>query len=250
MRCTHRGSTLTFWIFLLLIVFAMSGVQAQDSSKVAKNYANGLHKGAWALQFAIINDFQLRDFQGGTISIKRQCSESRAIRLGLTLNESSSQSHSGTANFEESYKLGENFIDQNYDGQAVSLYLQYILYPSTGSNIHPYWGLGPHLGYSRDKRVAHSRTIASYDPIERETISDNVVQTWTAGLSTVMGVEWFAGKNVSLLAEYGILADYNWNHRTMSEIYYPGAQQRITEGKGHSFSFSGTAVKFGLSAYF
>ncbi len=250
MRCTHGKIALVFRIVPLLIVAGMVNLRAQDSSGVIKNYGNGLHKGSWALQFAIVNDFQLKDFQGATISIKRHYSESRAIRLGLALSESSNNYHTSEVFIEEPDYRNESINDQNNDRQGVGVYLQYIMYPTTHSNIHPYWGLGPHLGYSRDKTVIHNRLIDGYDPTIRETVDDNIQKSWTLGLSSIMGVEWFAGKNISLTAEYGILADYIWSKNVSTRIYYPGSQRRTSETKRNSFSFSGTAVKFGLAAYF
>jgi hypothetical protein len=76
--------------------------------------------------------------------------------------------------------------------------------------------------------------------------------SWSAGLSAVMGVEWFLRKNLSLLAEYGTLIKYTHNKRTTTFINNDPLRSQITQEEVVSkrFAINDQAVKFGISLYF
>lgn len=80
---------------------------------------------------------------------------------------------------------------------------------------------------------------------------------WSAGISGFLGAEWFFTKNMSLSAEYDILANIEWGvlDYIQGNSYYNNQNKIINEETrtGHNpgdFKFSANNVEFGLSFYF
>ena len=208
---------------------------------------NSLQEGMWALQFQISQNFTLTSFQGSTISLKRQYSPNAAIRLGTTVNISSSTSEAEPTNAPDT----GNYTWQSRSGfansQGISIAVQYLRYPDPIAGINLYFGGGPLVIFGRSKDARESIIINTNSPPIRYQNTDETTNLST-GISLVAGLEWFASTSISITAEYYSTLQYDWSKTTHTlEPPNPGSD---SEGKDSRFGFRPSTVRFGISGYF
>lgn len=220
---------------LLSAVMLLSPVLTGDAraQKQSANSPPALHTGAWALQFQIDDNFQLSPFQGAVLSLKHHYSDRSAVRLGLGVSLDS-KDFDATASEQDSLLRKEERDDSS---QFVRLDLQYIRYTDPASPVKMLLGGGPFASLSNSD---HERKLEP-SSIKNESTS------WVAGLSGLVGVEWFPASMISLHAEYGIEFYYR-RDKTTSETIAP--VRRSSEQTGNTFDLRAKGVLFGLSAYF
>jgi len=225
----------------VITLFCSCLLPAQDSEPKK----NSLQEGMWALQFQVSQNFTLASFQGSTISLKRQYSPNVAIRLGSSINLSSSTSATGFLSMPDSFI----YYSQNAFGnsQNISVTAQYLRYPDPIAGVNLFFGAGPVIGFGRAKDVREQIQFRANTPVDRDQATD-LVTNWSLGLSMAAGVEWFASTSISISAEYGSSLLYSWRKMTRTrDPFTPGGD---LESKNSSFGFLPSKVLFGLSAYF
>ncbi len=202
---------------------------------------NSLKKCAWAMQFEIGDKIDLSSFQGTTISIKKHYSDKTAFRLGLTAHVEISNSD-GTSSVEDD---PTNNSEDNHRSYNLAIVIQRIHYPRPHASANFFWGLGPRADFHYSKETYQD------NPVDGGAIQSNErkLTGWSLGLSGVLGVEWFAEPNVSILAEYGSSALYGNGKSTRTFTYVPGVREVYEDSSG-SFNFESSSVRFGLSVYF
>ncbi len=208
--------------------------------------ANSLTDGAWALQFEINDNFDLRSFEGSTISIKKHTADNAAWRLGLDL---SFKTENEDRNFWDDGEPRGNQYEYDTDLVSFQTTLHKLRYVNPDAAVNFFWGLGPTIGYSHSKNTQHIVSATSDISSDRS----NTINSFNAGVSAVIGVEWFATESISILAEYGSRLIYSSDNSTSENVDYRNGEiynESKNENKVSRFSFSANAVKFGLSAYF
>jgi hypothetical protein len=196
----------SLFIPTLLAVVAIAGL---SNPVLAQN--NSLRDGAWALQFAVDDNFMLESFQGATISAKHHYSDATALRYGLTLDFLSETDEGGD---------DENEL-------SVALATQYLMYPTVdrGRNdrVHLFWGFGPEVAFMRT---------------ENET-TEATDRTWRGAVTVLVGGEWFVHRRVSLTGEYS------------TSLFYANRQVEAlgVEETDSQFGLSANGVRFGISLY-
>ena len=190
---------------------------------------HSLAPGAWALQFRILDNFQLGTFEGTMLSIKRHSSAANAIRLGVgTSLFGSDQTDSDTTSFAP---------QREQSSTEVTLQLQYMHYPSPGSDVNVYLAVGPEFAL---RRQSVTDELAA---TEREQVD----RSWSAGVEGNLGLEWFPFRSVGIHAEYGAQVEFSSITSTL-EFTDPVLTDRELEID--RWSFGGTGVTFGASVYF
>jgi hypothetical protein len=226
-------------LVVVMSCMAFSNVFAQTEASPQMETKNSLFKGSWSVQFRITNDFVLSDFQGGTLSAKRHFSDKKAVRFGLSLS-------GNTGDSEERSVLGP-MIDGTGNGLSVGLSLQYLVYPSPQKSVMAFFGAGPYFNFSRSNQTSTKQTVPS-----SRTKWENSV--WSAGISGLLGVEWFVSRSLSFIAEYASSLGYNSaSVEEMNEVQAPsGDFARANESRRDAsvFRLGSESVKFGLSVYF
>ena len=121
-------------IIILFLSCSISTLIAQTSEKIPDK----------ALQFKIGGRYlTLSSFEGATISMQKKIADNRAMRLGLSLSSSVSESI-------HEFPDESNGIDQeNRDMQdtQVEANVRVVFYSSNRNGIAGYWGMGPIIGY-------------------------------------------------------------------------------------------------------
>ncbi len=206
---------------------------------------NSLKKGKWALQFEIDRDFDLSGFQGNTLSIKTHTADNRAYRLGFTVFFDIGDSESFSI-------LNDTIIyprESNFNSKRIDINLQKVFYASTDAAVNLFYGLGTafSLQHSTSERESFNRPRTI---IQTYNSTNNA---WAAGLTGILGAEWFFAENMSLLGEYTTFLNYN--ESIVKSEFITTENGIITnkgydERKGNSFRLSSSSVKFGLSVYF
>jgi opacity protein-like surface antigen len=239
------------WPVLAVVTAALASLVLPSTSLAADDpTAESLRAGSRALLFEITDDFQLGSFDGGAVSYKWHTSESAAWRFGLSFG--------GTLG-RDTDEFRESVIDStppvtstthtDSGAQSVAIDLTRVIYPAVEGRVRPFWGLGPAVSYAHS---SDSRLQTDQDQ-NRRTIDTSSTQ-WAAGLGVKLGVEVFAARRVSVLAEYGTSFDYFHQHdetdtRTDLVAGPPNISETL-ESTTHGFQIGNQAVRLGVSAYF
>jgi len=244
-----RGSIGLFIGVLLFPVFAqIAAGQADNQNNIKKS--EDFERKKWSLQFKIDENFTLSAFQGALISCQRQVSERSALRLGVGVV--SSDFHNDGENTISENNLSQIDGDNTRDGNSIRLNtsLLYIHHLNPHSKISAYYGIGPNLVWMWEDVKTTSR---GYDDSGHTTSTDRYKSHDTffdAGILSVLGIEWFLSKSISLTAEYGLIFNYYWGNTKSTHQYVNTSIEEEMKYKSSGFSIDNAPVKFGLSAYF
>jgi hypothetical protein len=234
--------------FLLVAVWAYGvGVvnsYAQTNEPQKTNAENSLVKGAWALQFQINNNFSLSSFQGSTLSAKRHFSDKKAVRFGVSLSGSFSdqdQISGAPGTVGPKAELDEN-------SQGIGINTQFVIYPSPDKSVNFFFGAGPVLQFSRSSQTS---TSSNNSLTTRNKIK---FTAWSRGITGILGVEWFAIRNISFIAEYGSTLGYNSTSQTDTVEQKTDTSGYIVTNElkrnSKGLQLGPGLVKFGVSVYF
>ena len=228
--------------FALVLFAFLAAIVAIPSAASARE--NSLKKGKWALQFKVNNLINLSSFQGSTLSIKKHTSDRAAWRLGFTLHFNVRNESTEVLIYSTNAPGHNDLTDITFRISA-----QKILYVNPQSDINFFWGFGPL--YSYRYFLSDSDNNTSDGQFQQRFWRED--HTWLLGLTGIIGVEWFATKRISFLAEYETSASYS--ERSQRVI-----RRRVTSGnvnynldttnKLNEVKLSSSQVKFGLSVYF
>lgn len=237
-------------ILMLTLVWATSGFAwgQADTSQVPA-IEKGLHRGTWALQFALGSAFSRRSSEGFTISAKRHMSERSALRIGVDLFgyiDAADLDRTGYSYVDSSENRSSASDDRN--AQGITLFTQYVNYSAFKKPIGIYWGLGPLVRFSRHHGISEGRDY--YDPEIFTYTRKYTDYALSAGATGALGVEWFATKRISITAEYGASLEYQyaWAKSTVesSQVYNNTSYKQTAR----SLRWSLQNVLFGISVYF
>jgi hypothetical protein len=187
---------------LVSVLFA-TAVAAQTPPVAAPARANSLAPGAWAVQFQVENDFTLEPFNGTMISLKRQFTSHSALRLGVGLDLSATDEDEYVATSIDDTLAASRSLDDDVENQVFRLDLLYVRYPDPAAAVNWYWGAGPSMRYQHNESTSNGL----YDD-SRAITYHSQSESWSLGALGCLGAEWFAGKNVSLHAEYYVTLYY------------------------------------------
>ena len=182
---------------------------------------HALVDGAWALQFGIGSNFRLRSLDGSTLSFKRHTSAAQAWQIGVTLD----------GLYSDRSDEGDNQSEVT-DRQTVEFTARYLVYPMLNERpletIQLFGGAGPTVSFDRSRADLANDDTAS---------TRSILQ---AGLSGVLGGEWFVRERLSLSAAY------------ISTLVYQRHRQRDDRRDiaSDGVQLNARGVRLGMSVYF
>ncbi|MDM7915438.1 MAG: hypothetical protein ACE15D_10105 [Candidatus Eisenbacteria bacterium] len=234
-------------LIALIAAFAtlLAAGSAAGQTVPADNARTALAAGAQAMQFQVAPDFQLQSFQGSLLSYKRHLSPSRAIRLGigLALSDRDRNSSEEISEADTLREVRKDDLEENLFG--LHLIAQYLHYASPTPRTALFLGAGPTFEYSR----SHQKT--AWTNIGYPASEDGISKSFEVGLTLLAGVEWFATRELSLHAEYGLTAGYQWGKsESTKEIQYAPPRTSVEHGESHAWTLDDSGVLFGVSLYF
>ena len=252
-----RSSKAIIWtvgiccLFLFVAVLG-SGTRIYAESEGQTDRTEPLLKEhSWALQFQISDNFRLTSFQGATLSAKYQLNARQALRFGVGVNAANRtmkyvpQDDGSCILPRETECFMPPCCPYSYDeitkrkttDRQMTLDVQYIRYPRPESKrVLVFYGAGPSIGYEG------STERATY--VSGET-NKYTRTTWKAGISAVIGVEWFVTETISLLGEYGVNLSYQ-RSKVKDALWVEPAREEKETG----LVVESLPVKFGVSLYF
>ncbi|MCU7494068.1 MAG: hypothetical protein HF314_07240 [Ignavibacteria bacterium] len=232
---------------VLFMAFSALQLNAQTQTP----YVSDLSDSSRALQFQISNDFTLISFQGTAISYMHHFTQKSALRIGLSISFRTNNSDyaSNGINMDIDTLLQRHLSNSDERTNSFQLNTQYIWYLNPGAKLLLYGGTGPFLGYGYSSN--HDKETYDSNPIQyipSVTSTEGKARNWSAGILGTLGVEWFAAKGISLMAEYGLKAGYSWNKNEIKSV----GRLTITkeERNAHGWNLDASSVKLGLSLYF
>ena len=233
------------FIGCLMLTCLVAGVAFADTP------TNPLAPGARAIQFQIGDNFEVRSFDGLSVSFKRHSTAESAWRLGVMLDlEIDDADMEGSTTTTDVLLVQSQDRDSN--GQRLRVDLLQLRYPSPGRSACWYWGMGPRLRFSRFE--TETTTVNGTDPVFDEQFTRQYSHSWSVGALGVGGVEWFVTGDVSLHAEYAASLEYGAT--TWETDVWQGEDgelpnyHRATSQTETDWDFGGTQAIFGASLYF
>jgi hypothetical protein len=180
------------------------------------------------LEFEIGSDLTLSSFQGTLISYRSRGAHGGGWRGGIDLRGSFSD-------FKDEATSPDTTVrrDSESHSAAAAIVLQRLFGPPRRLGLGGYWALGPEIGYQSTFQEDQSN-----GPFSK-------VRTWNLGLASAAGVEWLTDRGISLHAEYGLVAAYNWNRSEDRNPPSFGSVRRV-----RAFQVSEQSVRFGLTTWF
>lgn len=207
--------------------------------------------GIWAVQFQLTQNFTLAPFQGALLSLKRHWSPATAIRMGLdgTLSVVEQQDETRRSTADTTVSHGKRQVDDRRHQMGVIV--QYVQYRSPRASVSLFWGTGPLMRWGRTSvETTDGDTVGTASSTRRATSTN---RTWSAGVSGVLGTEWWVTPRLSVLAEYGIAVEYESGRTKSTAQQQLGASPASTveaEGARRSFRITPLMVKAGVSVSF
>lgn len=231
-----------FALLALIFVFVSSFIFQSSQAK-----ENSLKKGKWALQFEVGRNFDVRGFQGQTLSIKNHTADNRAFRLGITVALEVGDGETKRLDGGD----GRRPSNTDFNSRRFDLNLQKIFYTDITAPVNAFYGIGAAVAFAHSKNT-YARSY-SYDTTTENSYQTSVSDSWSVGMSGIFGAEWFFAENMSLLGEYSTVINYG--SETRKEEY-----RRVVNGteidsnsyedKRNTVRISSSRVNLGLSFYF
>jgi hypothetical protein len=230
-------------IVVTMLVSQLTYAQAPSQSDSSSNHRPD------ALQFQIGQNFTLQSFQGATISYKHHTDRLSAYRFGISLSFGGSNTDNESSGFALDTLQSALNGPVNQTSASISLNAQRLWYLDNPTDVLMFIGTGPYVGFSRSS--THSETsFFPVDPHTRRLSNDLTYTSWSAGLSGVLGVEWFTSRLLSLHAEYFANVGYSWaKTENITDSSTPGYRSEA-HSTTTTWQLSGQGVRFGLSVYF
>jgi len=227
-------SSLRHLLLALLLAWVSTGL---IDNAHADERPHSLQPKQWALQFEI-DGADLTAFEGLVFSGKYHLSRGSALRLGIGYNYTASVTQS--VNLDPWVRSTESKLT----GHNIQLALQFVRYLSVGSYFNPFLVAGAQYGGGWYER---SWFVTQPGQTDRGSITEGNFQS--LGLVLGLGVEWFATRRISFLAEYRFLVQHVWDESRNRTESPPG--QIVDQGGSDSerWNVGGDSVRFGLSLY-
>ncbi len=225
--------------FIITALLISASAFGQVSGEKNKDTKHSLYKGSKALQFSIASSLRLGSFQGVALSGKKQFSEKSAIRIGVDLYLSVADYDFNSVRGGQA--PGYTIRSSVSNTESITFRIQYMRYYSLKEAIKAYWATGPLFRFGRYFFEERRNDVAT-DYTRRENID------WAAGATGVLGVEWFASRNIGIHAEYFVTFDYAWERQKSK--YVSGIDITNVRDRTQGVRLNTSDVKFGLSAYF
>jgi len=241
-----RKQRVSVLILIIGILIAFSQSFAQDKNDEATTRTKNRYDSLWAIQFQINNNFTLGTFQGSFLSVLRRISPTSAWRLGIglgfTTNDNDQNNHQVP---DTTYRYSDNHTNSS---QNIYVVFHYVKYFNIEGEVNVYMGIGPAVNFSNHRDDVENNTFKDSLLSGQKTITDS--HSSSIGANGSFGVEWYATRSISLVAEYGATLNYTWGSSSSNQTYLHYDPAIHSESTSHSFNLTSMGVKFGLSAYF
>jgi len=208
------GHTNTHRLFrLLLVTLALTflcqstyGINIRRRHTGAGSYDS--FRTPWSFQVALDEGLDNDDLHGIRLSLQHQLTKFNAFRFNLGLVEKDSDFDDDVLFHGDGYSFSFD-RSRRINIDEVNLSFQYMFNPSRSQGINFFWGAGPRFSVSDQ----NSDMTIFYDTGYPYYFQDvDIIESTRLGfgLDASVGMEFFLGRNFSLLAEYGLIIENQW----------------------------------------
>ncbi len=240
-------------IIVLALGLTIASIGAQEPEEKVS-----LGPGGQALQFDVGRNLNLTHFQGSTLSYKRFSSPSKAWQIGVSLS-GSFFTKEGTEKRDvparDSLDIDYYIYETSKNGHSLHLGFvsQRLKYSQTGPNLYFIRGLGPILNVNYTYSEDQADIIGDYISLSAHSHQISRRKRWTiaAGISGIVGAEWFLTSQMSLMAAYfsALNIQYGRDETLIKTVYQSHTNLRDYNSPEVSISIV-SQVRLGLSVYF
>lgn len=202
------------------------------------------------------NEFQFMLVDGYSFSYVNFISDESAIRYMININVSAdgSDGDTKTTNLPDNNPNDDNKESRNTESnyQSIGFYPSYVIYPIKESIFRMYVGGGPYLILRRNFSKTESEWFHESQETGNKYITENLYYSLSLGVTGIIGVECSISQRISLLAEYGIWANYGWYESNWTNSSYQSEHNSSyeTENNGTQWSVGLAGVKLGIAFRF
>jgi len=235
----------------ILLILAVSPAQAIRIKKKGRPVQVEKYVSPWSFQIAL--DEQIGDdgegYSGVMFSVNHFFNPTGALRFSMGIgNDNPTYDEARIFRNNDEVYIFEEYDELDVTGVTFSL--QGMFYTAPERVPRFYWGLGPRLGI----RDANPTVLISYDDYEPYSADEVVLYDdatmVSLGIEGSMGFEFFLGRNLSMMMEYGIAAQKEWY--ILEFDYYDHWGYRVTETEtfDDGFHLDASRIRLGMSFYF
>jgi len=236
---------------LLTLVLIIS-IFSQSAAALSLRRKQIEYRNPWSFQIAIdekLDEDEADDFNGLRLSVKRNYNKHSALRINLGIVERDIYNEENRLFYTDGMSIRMNRW-RPYEFDGASLSVQYMFYPSPNDKVNFFWGIGPVVSaYETDSDI----DIIFYNDFPYNWVDavgcDNFTKVGL-GVEGSCGLEWFLGRNISLLAEYGFILQNEWYFFELDYYDYDGYGFEKTKGFDDGVHFDASRIKLGLAVYF
>lgn len=232
-------------MFLVGFLFANSMLFSEESTT-----NNFYPPHGFGLEFGLSGLFNFTNYSGNNlIAGKYQMDNNSAIRLGFSgAFNTTSGTQTYTNNFVSSTGTS-NFTKQvtnSSSSMTIGINADYQYYINPSDIIKAYVGIGPTFSIGYNNKVYSD---VFFDNLETSNYT-NSSYSWSIGARVCLGVEWFATKNLSLFAEYGLVASYTQNFGNSTIVDLDTSNSTGVVSVGNGITINPLNIQLGIAAYF
>jgi hypothetical protein len=206
----------------------------------------------WSFQIAIdekINEDEDNDFNGFRLSLKRNYNKHSALRINLGIVDQD------ITNDENRFFYTDDLTIRMYDWQryefgGANLSVQYMFYPSPNDRVNFFWGIGPALGIYGSESNVETTYYGGYSYDWVDFVVCDRFSKFALGVEGSVGMEWFLGRHISLLAEYGFILQNEWYFFELDYYDYDGYVIDKVKGFDDGLHLDASRIKLGMAFYF
>lgn len=203
----------------------------------------------WSFQAAIDESFDDDDYHGLRLSVSHHYSKSAAIRFNFGIVGKELEYRTGRVIYSHG-EIVDFEYDRDFDLTGVNFGLQFLSYPVTDGRLRFFWGLGPRLSINESDEDFLLVYESDYYSEWYSEISCDNCNLVGLGLESSFGLEWFLGRNVSLLAEYGLILQKEWYVFDFDTYDQYGHRTTEWETIDNGTHFDASRIKLGVAVYF
>ncbi len=232
---------------LILSVFIAAAVFSQTASAITfkkKHHTTN----PWSLQFMIDESLERGEYHGARFSLTHRFDRHQATRFNLGFVGQYGDYTYRDVHFSDG-SLQRLEVDRDFELTGINLSVQYLYNSSPRKGVNMYWGLGPRLSVE-DSESDILVTTESFDPYYYDEMLYTDVTRLGLGAEAFLGVEFFLGRNLSLLTEWGITAQNEWYMYDVDYYDDWGHHSTEIETLDDGFHVDASRIKLGLAFHF
>ncbi len=244
MKIPYGKSGLTAVAFLLAIMIASPASAIQIHKR---GYSPSVEP-AWTIQAAV--DEVIDDngqYNGFRLTFGRQTSGNEAFRLNIDLAEKGPDFYENRLITTPDYGFTMRSV-RGFDISSIGLSAEYLFYSTPEKRPRLYFGLGPMVSFEETGNEYLVHYDNYYDYVQSIDMEDSFLLG--VGLSGAVGMEFFLGRNLSMLVEYGVSVQQKWFFFEADYYDQYGYHHTEVDSYNDGLDFGDSHIRLGFAAYF